>query len=187
MSSSVTGWFFLAEILILLGVVVGAPIMKVSSRSPRSSDGRSDGRSFQIVFPRSSAPSFFQKNGLSFLMGFGGARGTEETPFERDDETPPPPPPREAIKAARREFASSSSPPDCPRLEIAPRNAGRRPGGAEDEGEVVEGVSSSAEGLRLEIDERKARLGRAGWSEGGDGVRLFVVEPVGFRREAMRA
>jgi len=37
--------------------------MKVSSRSPRSSEGEPDGRSFQIVLTRSSESSFFQKKG----------------------------------------------------------------------------------------------------------------------------
>jgi len=67
MSSSVTGWFFFADRLILLGAAEGAPIMNVSSRSPRSSEGEPEGRSFQIVLPRSSDSSFFQKKGCERL------------------------------------------------------------------------------------------------------------------------
>lgn len=70
------------------------------------------------------------------------------------------------------------------------RKAGRGPGGPFEEG-VEEGEgddeSSSEEGFRFEMAERKARFGRAGGSEEEDSEDPFVVGGVGFRRAAMRA
>lgn len=166
----------------MLGVDVGAPIMKVSSRSPRSSDGKSDGRSFQMVLPRSSAPSFFQKNGLSFLTGFGGARAAGDDPLGRD-EGPAlfPPPASAAMRAARPELASSS-PSGGLRPEIELRKAGRGAGGV-----VEEGESSSSGSFRLEIDERKASFGREVGSEESNVLDALSDVGSGLRRAAISA